>query len=173
MKKIIIFLVLFTKIGTSQDTLAFQLLNQYRAYYGKSALEMNISFAGYAIDHCNSMMLKDSIWHPKNRPSNKECVGMMRKGKYYLHGQMLKQVQWMKKVFNIDTATITNNEFAILNSLYGYDHSPSHKKILLANDNANGYFHIKIDLMEKKYCKFAKLTYYNITVNSCINIDRK
>lgn len=173
MKKIIIFLVLFTKIGTSQDTLAFQLLNQYRAYYGKPALEMNVSFAKYAIDHCDDMMLKDSVWHPSKRPSNKECVAMTYKGEYYLHGQMLKEVQWMKKVFNIDTATITNNEFAILNSLYGYDHSPSHKKILLANDNANGYFHINIDLIEKKYCKFTKLTYYVMKLNSCININRK
>lgn len=172
MKKIIIFLVLFSKIGTSQDTLAFQLLNQYRAYYGKPALEMNTSFAKYAIDLCDEMMLKDSAWHPKNRPSNKECVGKAN-GKYYIFKRILEATKWIEKVFNLDTATITNNEFAIGYQLYGYDNSPPHKKILLANDNANGYFHINISKIEKRYCKFAKLTYYNMTVNNCINIDRK
>ena len=172
MKKIIIFLVLFTKIGTSQDTLAFQLLNQYRAYYGKPALEMNVSFAKYAIDHCDDMMLKDSVWHPSKRPSNRECVGKAN-GEYYIYKRILEATKWIEKVFNLDTATITNNEFAIGYQLYEYDNSPPHKKILLANDNANGYFHINIDKIEKKYDRFVKLTYYNMTVNSCININRK
>ena len=43
---------------------------------------------------------------------------------------------------------------------------------VLAEDNVNGYFHINIDKLEKKYDPFAKLTYYDIVVNSCVNINR-
>ena len=134
MKRLVIVLILFAKIGISQDTLAFELLNKYRAYHNKSALVMNTSFAEYAINHCEEMASKNKIWHTNNFPSHKECV--------------------------------------IGKHLYGYDHSPSHKKILLADDNINGYFHINIDKLEKKYDPFAKLTYYDIAVNSCVNINR-
>ena len=171
MKRLVIVLILFAKIGISQDTLAFELLNKYRAYHNKSALVMNTSFAEYAIDHCEDMASKNKLWHPDNRPSDKECVGL-KNGEFYLYGKMLIQLKFMKEVLELDTATMTNEEFAIGKSLYGYHNSPSHKKILLAEDNVNGYFHINIDKLEKKYDPFAKLTYYDIVVNSCVNINR-
>jgi hypothetical protein len=171
MKRLVIVLILFAKIGISQDTLAFELLNKYRTYHNKSALVMNISFSEYAIDHCEDMASKNKVWHTNNFPSHRECVSQ-HNGEFYLFGQMLKELKFMEEVLGLDIVDMSYEEFAIGKHLYGYDHSPSHKKILLADDNVNGYFHINIDKIEKKYDPFAKLTYYDMVVNSCVNINR-
>ena len=172
MKRLVIVLILFAKIGISQDTLAFELLNKYRAYHNKSALVMNTSFAEYAIDHCEDMASKNKIWHPDNRPSDKECVASNKGEMWLMPNKYVDYIKFIQEVFNVDIDNITYEELAITKQLYQYHNSPSHKKILLAEDNVNGYFHINIDKLEKKYDPFAKLTYYDIVVNSCVNINR-
>jgi len=149
MKKLIIFIVLISNTLFGQDTEMFNYINIYRKHFGKKCLVISKDLTKIAIEQNKIIISDDSLSH-SHKASEIAVMGESLPSSLNIN---LDFVIFVKSVMGITYEEPKTEDDVIkyvkLYSLYLFDKSPNHKKILLG-DYTNIGFDIIIDNIKYK-----------------------
>jgi hypothetical protein len=145
MKNLIIILITFLGFtAQAQDTEMLCFINQYRAAHGKKPLVISDKLTVIATTCNENNSANDTLIHTKlgNTVSTGE-ICTMSKSLPFTRESKETFVKFIKVNFNLVYAEPRTNEevikYAKLLSIYNFDQSPAHKKILLSNVTNVGF----------------------------------